>query len=199
MAEVASRYYENPFFLYLGRHVGVPVCFEGALKLKEISYVPTEAYPAGEMKHGPIALLDEGSPVVCVATDGHVFVRDGRTGELAWKADLDAGAISRIAAVDAERAAALLADGTARGVDATGEIWRYDGDHGFEGGRRPSMLHARDRLWVANPTTKRLAALDANTGAVLVLLPLPRGSTWVASRERALIATDETLAAYAVP
>jgi glucosamine--fructose-6-phosphate aminotransferase (isomerizing) len=71
--EVAGRYFNRPFFLYLGRHVGVPVCFEGALKLKEISYIPTEAYPAGEMKHGPIALLAEGSPVVCVATDGHVF------------------------------------------------------------------------------------------------------------------------------
>jgi glucosamine--fructose-6-phosphate aminotransferase (isomerizing) len=71
--EVAGRYFERPFFLYLGRHVGVPVCFEGALKLKEISYIPTEAYPAGEMKHGPIALLEEGSPVVVVATDGHVF------------------------------------------------------------------------------------------------------------------------------
>jgi glucosamine--fructose-6-phosphate aminotransferase (isomerizing) len=72
-AQVASRYVDRSFFLYLGRHVGVPVCFEGALKLKEISYVPTEAYPAGEMKHGPIALLEEGSPVVVVATDGHVF------------------------------------------------------------------------------------------------------------------------------
>ncbi len=71
--EVGKKYAEKPFFLYLGRHVGVPVCFEGALKLKEISYVPTEAYPAGEMKHGPIALLEEGSPVVVVATDGHVF------------------------------------------------------------------------------------------------------------------------------
>lgn len=70
---VAERYAEQPFFLYLGRHVGVPVTFEGALKLKEISYIPTEAYPAGEMKHGPIALLAEGSPVVVVATDGHVF------------------------------------------------------------------------------------------------------------------------------
>jgi glucosamine--fructose-6-phosphate aminotransferase (isomerizing) len=69
----AATYAEKPFFLYLGRHVGVPVCFEGALKLKEISYIPTEAYPAGEMKHGPIALLEEGSPVVVVATDGHVF------------------------------------------------------------------------------------------------------------------------------
>jgi glucosamine--fructose-6-phosphate aminotransferase (isomerizing) len=71
--EAAAAYADRPFFLYLGRHVGVPVCFEGALKLKEISYIPTEAYPAGEMKHGPIALLDEGSPVVVVATDGHVF------------------------------------------------------------------------------------------------------------------------------
>ena len=71
--EVAGRYADRPFFLYLGRHVGVPVSFEGALKLKEISYVPTEAYPAGEMKHGPIALLEEDSPVVVVATDGHVF------------------------------------------------------------------------------------------------------------------------------
>ena len=73
VAEVAKRYAHNDFFLYLGRHVGVPVCFEGALKLKEISYIPTEAYAAGEMKHGPIALLDDGSPVVTVATDGHVF------------------------------------------------------------------------------------------------------------------------------
>jgi glucosamine--fructose-6-phosphate aminotransferase (isomerizing) len=71
--EVASRYAQRGFFLYLGRHVSVPVCFEGALKLKEISYIPTEAYPAGEMKHGPIALLEEGSPVVVVAPDGHVF------------------------------------------------------------------------------------------------------------------------------
>jgi glucosamine--fructose-6-phosphate aminotransferase (isomerizing) len=69
----AATYADRPFFLYLGRHVGVPVCFEGALKLKEISYIPSEAYPAGEMKHGPIALLEEGSPVVVVATDGHVF------------------------------------------------------------------------------------------------------------------------------
>jgi len=70
---VGAKYAVRPFFLYLGRHVGMPVSYEGALKLKEISYVPTEAYPAGEMKHGPIALLDDGSPVVVVATDGHVF------------------------------------------------------------------------------------------------------------------------------
>ncbi len=71
--EIAQRYFDKPFFLYLGRHIGLPVCLEGALKLKEISYIPTEAYSAGEMKHGPIALLDEDTPVVCVATDSHVY------------------------------------------------------------------------------------------------------------------------------
>jgi glucosamine--fructose-6-phosphate aminotransferase (isomerizing) len=71
--EIAQRHADKPFFLYLGRHIGLPVCLEGALKLKEISYIPTEAYSAGEMKHGPIALLDEDTPVVCVATDSHVY------------------------------------------------------------------------------------------------------------------------------
>jgi len=71
--EVAQHHYDKPFFLYLGRHIGLPVCLEGALKLKEISYIPTEAYSAGEMKHGPIALLDEQTPVVVVATDSHVY------------------------------------------------------------------------------------------------------------------------------
>jgi glucosamine--fructose-6-phosphate aminotransferase (isomerizing) len=71
--EIAQRYYDKPFFLYLGRHIGLPVALEGALKLKEISYIPTEAYSAGEMKHGPIALLDPDTPVVCVATKSHVY------------------------------------------------------------------------------------------------------------------------------
>jgi glutamine---fructose-6-phosphate transaminase (isomerizing) len=70
--EIAQRYHDRPFFLYLGRHIGLPIALEGALKLKEISYIPTEAYSAGEMKHGPIALLDEDTPVVCVATDQRV-------------------------------------------------------------------------------------------------------------------------------
>ena len=52
---------------------GCPICLEGALKLKEVSYIPTDAYAAGEMKHGPIALLDEQTPVVCVATDSPVL------------------------------------------------------------------------------------------------------------------------------
>jgi glutamine---fructose-6-phosphate transaminase (isomerizing) len=71
--EIAQRFYDQPFFLYLGRHIGLPVALEGALKLKEISYIPTEAYSAGEMKHGPIALLDRGTPVVVVATNIHVY------------------------------------------------------------------------------------------------------------------------------
>ncbi|GBE58088.1 glutamine--fructose-6-phosphate aminotransferase [isomerizing] [bacterium BMS3Abin01] len=71
--EIARRHYRQPFFLYLGRGIGLPVCLEGALKLKEISYIPTEAYAAGEMKHGPIALLEKGSPVVVIATDGHIY------------------------------------------------------------------------------------------------------------------------------
>jgi glucosamine--fructose-6-phosphate aminotransferase (isomerizing) len=71
--EIAHRFYQQPFFLFLGRHIGLPVALEGALKLKEISYIPTEAYSAGEMKHGPIALLDEGTPVVVVATRQNVI------------------------------------------------------------------------------------------------------------------------------
>jgi len=71
--EIAQRFYDKPFFLYLGRHIGLPVALEGALKLKEISYIPTDAYSAGEMKHGPIALLEEGTPVVCVAIDQKVI------------------------------------------------------------------------------------------------------------------------------
>src|SRR3984885_6858831 len=73
IAEVAGRYYEANFFLYLGRHIGLPVALEGALKLKEISYIATDAYAAGEMKHGPIALLDEHTPVVVVATESPVL------------------------------------------------------------------------------------------------------------------------------
>jgi glutamine---fructose-6-phosphate transaminase (isomerizing) len=71
--EIAEAHADEPFFLYLGRHLGLPACLEGALKLKEVSYIPTEAYSAGEMKHGPIALLGEETPVVVIATDSHVY------------------------------------------------------------------------------------------------------------------------------
>jgi glucosamine--fructose-6-phosphate aminotransferase (isomerizing) len=70
---IAGAHWESEFFLYLGRHVGLPVALEGALKLKEISYIATDAYAAGEMKHGPIALLDDRTPVVTVATDSPVL------------------------------------------------------------------------------------------------------------------------------
>jgi len=70
---IAERYYDADFFLYLGRHIGLPVALEGALKLKEISYIATDAYAAGEMKHGPIALLSDNTPVVVVATDSPVL------------------------------------------------------------------------------------------------------------------------------
>ena len=71
--EIALAEHKGRFFLYLGRNIGLPVCLEGALKMKEISYIPSDAYAAGEMKHGPIALLDESTPVVCVATDSPVL------------------------------------------------------------------------------------------------------------------------------
>jgi glutamine---fructose-6-phosphate transaminase (isomerizing) len=70
---IADGCWGASFFLYIGRHLGLPVALEGALKLKEISYVSTDAYAAGEMKHGPIALLDEATPVVCVATRSPVL------------------------------------------------------------------------------------------------------------------------------
>jgi glucosamine--fructose-6-phosphate aminotransferase (isomerizing) len=70
---IAEHWKDAGFFLYLGRHIGLSICLEGALKLKEISYIPTDAYAAGEMKHGPIALLDENTPVVCVATESPVL------------------------------------------------------------------------------------------------------------------------------
>jgi glucosamine--fructose-6-phosphate aminotransferase (isomerizing) len=59
--------------LYLGRGINYPIALEGALKLKEISYIHAEGYPAGEMKHGPIALIDERMPVVTIAPQDHVF------------------------------------------------------------------------------------------------------------------------------
>jgi glucosamine--fructose-6-phosphate aminotransferase (isomerizing) len=70
---IAEAQWRGEFFLYIGRHIGLPVALEGALKLKEISYIATDAYAAGEMKHGPIALLDESTPVVSVATDSPVL------------------------------------------------------------------------------------------------------------------------------
>jgi glucosamine--fructose-6-phosphate aminotransferase (isomerizing) len=64
--EVAAKYKETNHMLYLGRGINMPIAYEGALKLKEISYIHAEAYPAGEMKHGPIALIDKDMPVLAI-------------------------------------------------------------------------------------------------------------------------------------
>jgi glucosamine--fructose-6-phosphate aminotransferase (isomerizing) len=71
--EIARRFYNRHDFLFLGRGINYPIALEGALKLKEISYIHAEGYPAGEMKHGPIALIDERMPVVALAPRDHVF------------------------------------------------------------------------------------------------------------------------------
>src|SRR4029077_19140544 len=71
--KVAERFSTRTDFLFLGRGINYPIALEGALKLKEISYIHAEGYPAGEMKHGPIALIDERMPVVAIAPNDHVF------------------------------------------------------------------------------------------------------------------------------
>jgi glucosamine--fructose-6-phosphate aminotransferase (isomerizing) len=71
--DVAGRFHTRTDFLFLGRGINYPIALEGALKLKEISYIHAEGYPAGEMKHGPIALIDEKMPVVTIAPRDHVF------------------------------------------------------------------------------------------------------------------------------
>jgi glucosamine--fructose-6-phosphate aminotransferase (isomerizing) len=99
---IAEAHHTAPFFLYLGRHIGLPIALEGALKLKEISYIATDAYAAGEMKHGPIALLDQNTPVVVVANESpvrdkvisnmqEVRVRGARVIAVATEGDLDIG------------------------------------------------------------------------------------------------------------
>jgi glucosamine--fructose-6-phosphate aminotransferase (isomerizing) len=71
--ELASELYQYTNFLYLGRGINYPIALEGALKLKEISYIHAEGYPAGEMKHGPIALIDQNMPVLAIAVKDHVY------------------------------------------------------------------------------------------------------------------------------
>src|SRR5207342_2526522 len=72
---IAERYYHVRNVLYLGRQYNYPVAMEGALKLKEISYIHAEGYPAAEMKHGPIALIEDGTPVVVVHPSSHVYAK----------------------------------------------------------------------------------------------------------------------------
>lgn len=71
--DIAKEYCRSSNFLFLGRNLNYPIALEGALKLKEISYIHAEGYPAGEMKHGPIALIDEKMPLVAIVTKSHVY------------------------------------------------------------------------------------------------------------------------------
>ena len=71
--KIAEKYQDSHNFLYLGRGYNFPVALEGALKLKEISYIHAEGYPAAEMKHGPIALIDENMPVIVIATNKSAY------------------------------------------------------------------------------------------------------------------------------
>ena len=73
MEDISARYFNRSDFLFLGRGINYPIALEGALKLKEISYIHAEGYPAGEMKHGPIALIDSALPVVSIAPNDHLF------------------------------------------------------------------------------------------------------------------------------
>ena len=102
---VAEKHYRAPSALYLGRHFNYPNALEGALKNKEISYMHAEGYAAGEMKHGPIALIDDKLPVVCIATAGSVYdkmisnirevgARSGRIVSVASDGDEEIAAIS---------------------------------------------------------------------------------------------------------
>ena len=75
VAEIAREIYEAPTVLFVGRHVGYPMALEGALKLKEVSYLHAEGFAAGELKHGPIALLEQGVPVIAIATQCHVYTK----------------------------------------------------------------------------------------------------------------------------
>ena len=71
--EIAKKYYEANNFIYIGRKLNYPIALEGALKLKEISYIHAEGYPAGELKHGPLALIEEGYPVVAIIPQDKVY------------------------------------------------------------------------------------------------------------------------------
>jgi glutamine---fructose-6-phosphate transaminase (isomerizing) len=118
ITDLAHRYHHARDFLFIGRHTGYPAALEGALKLKEISYIHAEGYPAGELKHGPIALVEPGMPVVAVATECHVYPK----------------VLSNIQEVKA-RGADVIAVAT----EGNEEIHRY-ADHVLEVPRTPELL-----------------------------------------------------------
>jgi len=106
IATLAKRFFHSRHFLFLGRNLNYPIALEGALKLKEISYIHAEGYPAGELKHGPIALIDEDMPVVAIATRSAVYdkiisnleevcARGGRVIALATEGDTRISSITK--------------------------------------------------------------------------------------------------------
>jgi len=103
--KIAERFYSRTDFLFLGRGINYPIALEGALKLKEISYIHAEGYPAGEMKHGPIALIDERMPVVAIAPDDHVFEK--MVGNV-QEAKARGGAVIAVTTAGDERMTAVL-------------------------------------------------------------------------------------------
>ena len=130
MAELAQQYKDAKDFLFLGRGTNYPIALEGALKLKEISYIHAEGYAAGEMKHGPIALVDDGVPVVVLAPRGpgyekvlsnlaEVRARNGHIIAVATKGDKQIGTPVRPGADRARRAAdpAAVPDRAAAAAD----------------------------------------------------------------------------------
>jgi glucosamine--fructose-6-phosphate aminotransferase (isomerizing) len=115
---LAQRFHKARDFLFVGRHTGYPAALEGALKLKEISYIHAEGYPAGELKHGPIALVEPGMPVVAVATECHVYPK----------------VLSNIQEVKAREAEVI-----AIATEGNGEIERY-ADHVIYVPRTPELM-----------------------------------------------------------
>ena len=107
--KIAEKFYNRTDFLFLGRGINYPIALEGALKLKEISYIHAEGYPAGEMKHGPIALIDERMPVVAIAPDDHVFEK--MIGNV-QEAKARGGSVIAITTEGDERMAGVLDDGS---------------------------------------------------------------------------------------
>jgi len=105
MEKVAERFHSRTDFLFLGRGINYPIALEGALKLKEISYIHAEGYPAGEMKHGPIALIDELMPVVAIAPDDAVFEK--MVGNV-QEAKARGGSVIAITSAGDERMASVL-------------------------------------------------------------------------------------------
>ena len=113
--KLAKKFFQASDFLFLGRGINYPVALEGALKLKEISYIHAEGYPAGEMKHGPIALIDDDLPVVALAPDHAVYdkmlanIEEVKARDKTQSCMWSIAALAAEAALDAPRASMIAA------------------------------------------------------------------------------------------